>query len=62
MADFNDQGKETEHNWADRERSINRIRGMLKGEAHLKYPDTFFACLKEGMIDKSFKTVSRLDC
>lgn len=51
------QGKETEHNWAARERSIICIRGMLKGEAHVRYMDSFLAGLKNGMLDASFKTV-----
>ena len=45
------------HNWAAREGTIVRVRGMLKGEVHLKYPDTFFACLKDDFIKLSLKTV-----
>ena len=56
--DVTTQGKETEHNWAARERAINRVRGMLKGDVHNRYADTFLACLKIGFIDGSFKTVS----
>ena len=36
--------------------SINRIRGMLKGEAHSRYPDVFVAGLKS-VIDGTLKTV-----
>lgn len=52
------QGKETEHNWAAREQAILRVRGMLKGDVHLRYMDIFLACLKEGFIQWSLKTVS----
>lgn len=52
------QGKETEHNWADREKAILRVRGMLKGDVHTRYIDTFLACLKEGYIKWSLKAVS----
>ncbi|KAI5120906.1 hypothetical protein M0805_002886 [Coniferiporia weirii] len=54
------EGKETEQNWAARERSIIRIRGMLKGEAHTRFTDTFLACLKNGIVDASFKTLASL--
>jgi CLIP-associating protein 1/2 len=52
------QGKETEHNWAAREKAILRVRGMLKGDVHTRYMDTFLACLKDGYIKSSLKTVS----
>ncbi|KAL1706731.1 clasp N terminal-domain-containing protein [Schizophyllum commune] len=54
------EGKESEHNWAAREGTIVRVRGMLKGEVHLKYPDTFFACLKDDFIKLSLKTLASL--
>ncbi|THH11551.1 hypothetical protein EW145_g600 [Phellinidium pouzarii] len=54
------EGKETEHNWAARERSITHIRGMLKGEAHVRFTETFLSCLKGGIIDASFKTLASL--
>ncbi|EIN10669.1 hypothetical protein PUNSTDRAFT_142631 [Punctularia strigosozonata HHB-11173 SS5] len=53
------EGKETEHNWAPRERAIIRIRGMLKGDVHLRYAETFLAHLKS-IIDASFKTLASL--
>ena len=53
-----EQGKETEHNWAAREKAILRVRGMLKGEVHERYPETFVQGLKNGFIDASLKTVS----
>jgi CLIP-associating protein 1/2 len=52
------QGKETEQNWEAREQAVLRVRGMLKGDAHLRYADTFLACLKEGFIQWSLKAVS----
>ncbi|KAG9219191.1 hypothetical protein CCMSSC00406_0001601 [Pleurotus cornucopiae] len=54
------EGKETEHNWAQRERSILRVRGMLKGGVHTRYLDAFIGCLKEGFMQWSLKTVSSL--
>lgn len=52
------QGKETEHNWFAREQHILRVRGMLKGDVHQRYFDAFMACLKQGFIQWSLKTVS----
>lgn len=53
------EGKETEHNWLDREKAVVRIRGMLMGEVYDRYPDTFFALLKGGMLEKTLKAVSK---
>jgi len=53
------EGKETEHNWAARERAVMRVRGMLKGDLHNRYHDIFIACLRESFIQNSFKTVSQ---
>ncbi|KAG7448982.1 uncharacterized protein BT62DRAFT_963764 [Guyanagaster necrorhizus] len=53
-------GKETEHNWAIRDQSITRVRGMLKGDVHTRYPDTFMACLKDGFIQWSIKSLISL--
>ena len=52
------QGKETEHNWAPREQAIQRVRGMLKGEVHARFHDTFLLGLKNGFITASLKTAS----
>jgi CLIP-associating protein 1/2 len=41
-----------------REGAIIRVRGMLKGEAHLRYTDVFLACLKDSFIQWSLKAVS----
>ena len=35
-----------------------RVRGMLKGDAHTRYAETFLACLKDGFMQLSLKTVS----
>jgi CLIP-associating protein 1/2 len=40
-----------------REAAILRVRGMLKGDAHLRYSDTFLACLKDGFLQASLKPV-----
>ncbi|KJE04556.1 protein STU1 [Cryptococcus gattii NT-10] len=54
------EGKETEENWAPRERSILRIRGMMKGQAHVKYQAAFIAGLKDGIVEGLSKTVLSL--
>ncbi|KAJ8086257.1 suppressor of tub2 mutation [Marasmius tenuissimus] len=54
------EGKETEHNWAPREQAIMRVRGMLKGDVHNRYLDVFLACLKDGFIQWSLKTLASL--
>ncbi|KAG6378472.1 clasp N terminal-domain-containing protein [Boletus reticuloceps] len=54
------QGKETEHNWTPRERCIQRVRGMLRGDIHTRYPDVFFQCLKDGFIQASLKALASL--
>ncbi|KAF8897283.1 clasp N terminal-domain-containing protein [Infundibulicybe gibba] len=54
------EGKETEHNWAARERGINRVRGMLKGDVHARYTETFLISLKEGFIQWSLKALASL--
>ncbi|KAJ7507542.1 clasp N terminal-domain-containing protein [Mycena galericulata] len=53
------EGKENEHNWADRERAILRVRGMLKGEIHVRYSETFLGSLKD-FIQLSLKTLASL--
>jgi CLIP-associating protein 1/2 len=52
------EGKETEHNWLERERAIARVRGMIKGEAHIRFEESFINALLHGFIASSFKTVS----
>ncbi|KAF7301458.1 hypothetical protein MIND_00711100 [Mycena indigotica] len=52
-------GKETEHNWADRDRAVLRVRGMVKGEVHVRFADAFMAGLKEFM-PMSLKTLVSL--
>ncbi|KAK1231726.1 suppressor of tub2 mutation [Marasmius sp. AFHP31] len=50
----------TEHNWSPREQAIMRVRGMLKGDVHNRYLDVFLACLKDGFIQWSLKTLASL--
>jgi CLIP-associating protein 1/2 len=53
------QGRETEENWLLREKTVIRIRGMLRGGAAKKYPDAFATGVRaslEGIV----KTVCRL--
>lgn len=52
------EGKETEHNWLDRERSIIRLRGMLLGDIHKRYEDHFFNGLRNGVLEGTYKPVS----
>ncbi|KAJ7774326.1 clasp N terminal-domain-containing protein [Mycena maculata] len=53
------EGKENEHNWADRERAILRVRGMIKGDVHLRYSETFLGSMKD-FIQLSLKTLASL--
>ncbi|KAG8747226.1 suppressor of tub2 mutation [Ceratobasidium sp. 414] len=54
------EGKETEHNWAGRERSIIAIRGLVKGGVHTRYPDVFLEGLKNGVLDGVAKALASL--
>ncbi|KAH6915150.1 clasp N terminal-domain-containing protein [Coprinopsis sp. MPI-PUGE-AT-0042] len=54
------EGKESEHNWSARESAIQRVRGMIKGDVHNRYPDVFFAGLKDGFMQWSLKTLASL--
>ncbi|KAF9246968.1 clasp N terminal-domain-containing protein [Melanogaster broomeanus] len=54
------EGKETEHNWAARDKGIQRVRGMIRGDIHTRFPDVFFQCLKDGFIQLSLKTLASL--
>lgn len=51
------QGKETEHNWLDREKSVIRLRGMVSGDVHERYPDAWFTGLKGGILEGTIKAV-----
>ncbi|CAK5276018.1 unnamed protein product [Mycena citricolor] len=53
------EGKENEHNWADRDRAIQRVRGMILGDVHVRFADTFMAHMKE-FIQMSLKTLASL--
>lgn len=52
-------GKETEHNWAPRDRAVTRVRGMLKGDVHIRYSEAFISHLKL-FVDASLKTLASL--
>jgi hypothetical protein len=39
------QGKETEDNWALREKDFHKIRSIIRGEAISHYKDTFVTCI-----------------
>lgn len=41
------EGKETESNWSIREKSIIKIRTLLRSDCLLKYPLTFLAAIKD---------------
>ncbi|KAL7409485.1 clasp N terminal-domain-containing protein [Mrakia frigida] len=49
------EGKEDEKNWAGREVSMERVRGMLLGKAFIKYPEVFVRCLRSGWMEGSLK-------
>lgn len=49
--------KETEHNWEARERSITRVRGILRGNAPEAYLDVLVQGIKH-MMDGIIKAVS----
>lgn len=51
------EGKETEFNWMVRDKSIVRIRGMLKGGVQERFLEGFLGGLR-GVQDGIFKTVS----
>ncbi|CAE6524060.1 unnamed protein product [Rhizoctonia solani] len=53
-------GKETEHNWADRERSVVTIRGIIKEGVHTRYLEVFMEGLKQGMLDGILKALASL--
>jgi len=64
------QGRETEHNWNPREKSVIHMRGMLRGQAFEQFPEAFVSGLKHGFFEGLSKTVrflvvlmcSYLDC
>ncbi|KIO19258.1 hypothetical protein M407DRAFT_11490 [Tulasnella calospora MUT 4182] len=54
------EGRETEHNWLDREKSVIRLRGMLSGDVHERYPDAWFTGLKGGILENTLKALLSL--
>jgi hypothetical protein len=53
------QGKETEHNWIQRERAITRVRGMLVTGVHRQMQAAFISTLRSSFLSVSTKAVSR---
>jgi hypothetical protein len=51
------EGRESEHNWQLRDKSVTRVRGMLKGDVHLRFPEAFMEGLKSGYLTHTLKTV-----
>ena len=54
------QGRETEHNWNPREKSVIHLRGMLRGQAFEQFPEAFVHWLKHGFFEGLSKTVCLL--
>ncbi|KAG8992281.1 suppressor of tub2 mutation, partial [Tulasnella sp. 427] len=54
------EGRETEHNWLDRERSVIRLRGMVRGDVNERYPDMWFSGLKGGILESTLKALLSL--
>jgi len=52
------EGRESEHNWQLRERAVNRVRGMIKGDIHTRFAEAFMEGLKAGFMSNTLKTVS----
>lgn len=51
------EGRETEHNWVMRDRSVTRLRGMVKADVKGRCGDEFLTELK-GVVEGVLKTVS----
>ncbi|KAG2224308.1 hypothetical protein INT45_012877, partial [Circinella minor] len=51
--------KETEHNWEARDKSVTRLRGIIRGDANEKYHDSFILGLRQ-MVDGIIKGVESL--
>ncbi|OCF56681.1 hypothetical protein L486_05535 [Kwoniella mangroviensis CBS 10435] len=54
------EGKETEQNWAPREKAVVRIRGMLRGGVWPKYSEAFIQGLKGGILEGVSRTIVSL--
>ncbi|WVW80419.1 hypothetical protein I302_102400 [Kwoniella bestiolae CBS 10118] len=54
------EGKETEQNWAPREKAVVRIRGMLRGGVWPKFSDAFIQGLKGGILEGVSRTIVSL--
>lgn len=55
------EGKETEFNWGARDRSIGRLRGLLRGNVVSAFEKEFLGELKR-VVEGILKTVSLFNC
>jgi hypothetical protein len=53
-------GKESELNWQGRDRAITRVRGMLKGDVHIRFEQAFLVCVQGKFLSDSYKAVRTL--
>ena len=53
------EGRETEHNWLARDKSVRKVRRLLKGNAPTDFNAAFLAGIK-GMMDGIIKTTNTL--
>ncbi|KAI9498131.1 clasp N terminal-domain-containing protein [Zychaea mexicana] len=51
--------RETEHNWEARDKSVTRLRGVLRGDSNEKYHDSLILGLRQ-MVDGIIKAVESL--
>ncbi|KIJ56519.1 hypothetical protein M422DRAFT_217939 [Sphaerobolus stellatus SS14] len=54
------EGRETEHNWLERDEAVKKIRGMLRGDVFVRYPEPFLAGLKNGVLEATLKALASL--
>ena len=52
------QGRETEQNWLERDEAVKKIRGMIRGDVFMRYPEPFLTGLKNGILEGTLKAVS----
>ncbi len=56
-AAFQPGEKETEENWEDRERALQRLRGLLAGRAYVDFDSPFHALLRPVLSEHVIGTV-----
>ncbi|KAL7423564.1 suppressor of tub2 mutation [Cryptotrichosporon argae] len=54
------EGKETELNWAPREKALIRIRGMLRGQAFVQFSEDFMPAFRVKLLEGLAKTLLSL--